>query len=95
MIARARQAEVAEPGRALAGQQDVRRLHVAVDDPAAVRVREPVAGQDTVTCVIPGHHRLGRELFSDSIAINAGPLVFSVEGRCAYETTFEYSSDDR
>jgi hypothetical protein len=23
------------------------------------------------------------------------PLVFSVQGRCAYETTFEYSSDDR
>jgi hypothetical protein len=38
---------------------------------------------------------VGRELFSDSIVIDAGPLVFSVEGRCAYETTFEYSSDDR
>jgi hypothetical protein len=48
-----------------------------------------------VTCVIPGHHHLGRELFSDSIDINAGPLAFSVQGRCAYETTFEYSSDDR
>jgi hypothetical protein len=60
-----------------------------------VRVREPVAGQEPVTCVIPGHHRVGRELFSDSIVIDAGPLVFSVEGRCAYETTFEYSSDDR
>ncbi len=59
-------------------------------------MREPVAGQDTVTCVIPGHHRLGRELFSDSrCIIDAGPLVFSVQGRCAYETTFEYSSDDR
>ena len=58
-------------------------------------MREPVASQETVTCIIPGHHRLGRELFSDSIAINAGPLVFSVEGRCAYETTFEYSYDDR
>jgi hypothetical protein len=58
-------------------------------------VREAVAGQDTVTCVIPGHHRPGRELFSESITINAGPLVFWVQGRCAYETTFEYSSADR
>jgi hypothetical protein len=32
-----------------------------------VRVREPVPDQETVTCVIPGHHRPGRELFSDSI----------------------------
>jgi hypothetical protein len=60
-----------------------------------VRVREPVPDQETVTCVIPGHHRQGRELFSDSIDLDTGPLVFSVQGRCAYESTFEYSSDDR
>jgi hypothetical protein len=59
-----------------------------------VRVREPVPDQETVTCVIPGHDRQGRELFSDSIDIDAGQLAFSVTGRCAYETTFDYSSDD-
>ena len=58
-----------------------------------VHVREPVPDQEIVTCLIPGHHRIGRELFSDTIDLNAGPLVFSVQGRCAYETTFEYSSD--
>jgi hypothetical protein len=61
----------------------------------AVRVREPVPVQEAVTCVIPGHHRDGRELFSDSIEVDAGPLTFSLQGRCAYETTFDYSSDDR
>ncbi len=61
----------------------------------AVRVREPVPVQEAVTCVIPGHHRDGRELFSDSIDVDAGPLTFSLQGRCAYETTFDYSSDDR
>jgi hypothetical protein len=59
-----------------------------------VRVREPVADQEPVTCVIPGHHRQGRELFSDSIDVDAGALVFSVQGRCAYEATFAYSSED-
>jgi len=59
-----------------------------------VRVREPVPDQETVTCVIPGHHRQGRELFSDAIEVDADPLVFSVRGRCAYESTFAYSSDD-
>jgi hypothetical protein len=59
-----------------------------------VRAREPVPGQESVTCVIPGHHRDGRELFSDSIDVDTGPLVFSVRGRCAYESTFAYSSDD-
>lgn len=59
-----------------------------------VRVREPVTEQEAVTCVIPGHGRAGRELVSDSIDVNAGPLRFSVQGRCAYEATFQYSSDD-
>ena len=59
-----------------------------------VRVSRPVPDQETVTCVIPGHHRTGRELLSDSIEVDADPLVFSVAGRCAYESTFAYSSDD-
>lgn len=59
-----------------------------------VRVGQPVPGQETVSCVIPGHDRQGRELFSDSIDVDAGSLVFSVRGRCAYESTFAYSSED-
>jgi hypothetical protein len=58
-----------------------------------VRMREPVPDQEAVTCVIPGHHRQGRELVSDLIDVNAGPLAFSVSGRCAYESTFDYSFD--
>jgi hypothetical protein len=59
-----------------------------------VRVGEPLSDQEAVTCVIPGHDRQGRELFSDSIEVDAGPLVFSLRGRCAYESTFAYSSED-
>jgi len=61
----------------------------------AVAVREPVAAQGTVTCVIPGHHRQGRELISETIEVDAagGRLAFSVQGRCAYESTFDYASD--
>jgi hypothetical protein len=60
-----------------------------------LRVREPVPDQPTVTCVIPGHDRPGRELLSDSLDVNTGPLAFSVQGRCAYESTFAYSSEDQ
>ena len=56
-------------------------------------MREPVAAQGAVTCVIPGHHRQGRELISETIEVDAGRLAFSVQGRCAYESTFDYSSD--
>jgi hypothetical protein len=65
-----------------------------VDSRVEVRAREPVPDQETVTCVIPGHHRSGRELISDTIDVDAGELVFSVSGRCAYESSFKYSSED-
>ena len=58
-----------------------------------VRMRGPVLDQGTVTCVIPGHHRQGRELISETIDVEAGRLAFSVQGRCAYESTFDYCSD--
>jgi hypothetical protein len=56
-----------------------------------VRVGEPVAGQETVTCVIPGHHRDGVELHGELLKVDADPLSFEFEGRCAYQSTFEYS----
>lgn len=59
-----------------------------------VRIREPFGEQETVTCVIPGHHRSGRELIADTIDVDAGELSFSMRGRCAYESTFDYASDD-
>jgi hypothetical protein len=60
----------------------------------SVRVREPVADPVTVTCVIPGHHRSGRELLTDVLEVGAGPLEFEFSGVCGYEATFEYSSAD-
>jgi hypothetical protein len=58
----------------------------------SVRVGEPVPDQETVTCVIPGHHRSGRELFADVLEVGDGALEFELRGVCAYESTFEYSS---
>jgi hypothetical protein len=56
-----------------------------------VRMREPFPDQEPVTCIIPGHHRQGRELISDSIDVSAGPLEFALSGRCGYESSFDYS----
>ena len=57
-------------------------------------MREPVPDQETVTCVIPGHHRSGRELLADLVEVTEGALEFELGGVCAYESTFEYSSAD-
>ena len=62
-------------------------------DRVTVRVRGPVPDQETVTCVIPGHHRQGRELYADLLRVEDGPLSFELSGSCAYESSFAYSSD--
>jgi hypothetical protein len=60
----------------------------------SVQIREPVRGQETVTCVIPGHDRSGREVVAEMLYVEDGPLDFELFGMCGYESTFEYSSDD-
>jgi hypothetical protein len=57
----------------------------------SVRVSAPYAGPETVTCVIPGHERTGRELVVDVLRVETGPLAFEYGGVCAYESTFDYS----
>jgi hypothetical protein len=57
----------------------------------SVRVSRPYKGPETVTCVIPGHDREGRELVVDELQVGAGPLAFAYSGVCAYESTFDYA----
>jgi hypothetical protein len=60
-----------------------------------VRIREPFPQQAAVvTCVIPGHHRSGREVVSELLHVDDAPLEFELSGVCGYESTFEYSSSD-
>jgi hypothetical protein len=59
-----------------------------------VRVGEPVADQEPVTCLIPGHHRSGHEVLAEMLAVDAEPLAFQFEGKCGYWSTFSYSSED-
>ena len=40
----------------------------------SVRVSGPYAGLETVTCVIPGHEREGRELVVDELKVGTGLL---------------------
>lgn len=57
----------------------------------SVRVGERVADQEPVTCVIPGHHRTGHELYSGPVTVDDEPLQYEYDGRCAYWATFDYS----
>jgi hypothetical protein len=57
-----------------------------------VRVGDPVADQEPVTCVIPGHHRSGHEVHAEELEVADPPLGFRFERKCGYWGTFEYSS---
>jgi hypothetical protein len=55
-----------------------------------VRTAMPVESGETVTCVIPGHERSGRELIAESLEVSDGELEFSFRGNCGYESDFDY-----
>jgi hypothetical protein len=84
---------------------DVRAVPIEVDhtpgqgwfragDRVRVRVREPVPDQEVVTCVIPGHHRSGREVYAETLAVDDPPLAFEFTDNCGYESDFAYTSAD-
>jgi hypothetical protein len=71
-----------------------RRGWFRVGSEVCVRISGPVADQEPVTCVIPGHDRSGEEVHAEVLQVSEGPLSFEVRGKCAYESTFAYASDD-
>ena len=67
-----------------------RRQRLRIRDRISVRIRARYDGQETVTCVIPGHARDGEELVADELVVEDGPLAFNYRGVCGYGSTFEY-----
>jgi len=68
-----------------------RRQLLRIRDHVTVRIRDRYAGQEAVTCVIPGHDRDGEELVADELRVEDGPLAFDFSGTCGYAATFAYS----
>lgn len=71
-----------------------RRGWFRAGEDVTVRVAGPVVDQEPVTCVIPGHHQAGVEVYVDELSSSAAPLDYGFSGRCGYESTFAYSWDD-
>jgi hypothetical protein len=68
-----------------------RRQWLRIRDHVTVRIRDRYAGQEAVSCVIPGHDRGGEELVADQLRVNDGALSFDYSGTCGYAATFAYS----
>ena len=68
-----------------------RRQRLRIRDHVSVRIRDRYPGEETVTCVIPGHHRSGEELIADELQVSDGPLQFTYRGNCGYSSRFDYA----
>jgi hypothetical protein len=68
-----------------------RRQRLRVRDRVSVRIRNVFDGDETVTCVIPGHERAGEELVADCLLVEDAPLEFSYRSVCGYGSTFDYA----
>jgi hypothetical protein len=68
-----------------------RRQRLRIRDRVSVRIRDSFAGEETVTCVIPGHDRTGEELVADELVVEDDRLSFSYRGVCGYGATFDYA----
>jgi hypothetical protein len=68
-----------------------RRQRLRIRDRVSVRIRSRYDGDETVTCVIPGHERGGEELLADQLVVEDGPLEFEYRGVCGYGATSDYA----
>jgi hypothetical protein len=68
-----------------------RRQRLRIRDHVEVRIRDRYQGQQTVTCVIPGHDRSGEELATERIAVEDEELSFRFDDVCGYASTFDYA----
>ena len=69
-----------------------RRQWFRVRDVVSVRISGPYPGDETVTCVIPGHERPGEEMIAEELNVDDGPLQFEFKGVCGYACDFDYNS---
>jgi hypothetical protein len=68
-----------------------RRQWLRIREHVTVRIRDRYAGQETVTCVVPGHDQDGEELITEELRVDDGPLAFEFSGVCGYASSFAYS----
>ena len=64
-----------------------------IGDTVELRASRHVATDEVVSCVIPGHHHPGTELYADTLSVHDGPFEWELTDRCAFVTDFEYLSD--
>jgi hypothetical protein len=63
-----------------------------VRDAVTVRVSGPYQGDQTITCVIPGHEQPGGEVVAEELRVDNAQLRFEYSGVCGFAANFDYRS---
>ena len=69
------------------------RWRMRAENFVAVQGATPVASPVAISCGIPGHDRPGEELRTDVMQVNDAPLIWGVQARCGFATSFAYHSE--
>jgi len=86
-IRKAREIVAVRPSTIEAGADGVR-----IGSAVSLRAGKPVDTDLRVTCIVPGHDRLGRELYADELNVEDEPFAWELSGNCAYAADFDYAS---
>jgi hypothetical protein len=66
---------------------------VRIGETVNVRATRPFETDQTVSCIVPGHHVPGTEYVADTLRVEETPFAWDHEATCAFVTTFDYRSD--
>jgi hypothetical protein len=66
-----------------------------IGEAVELRASRPVETSEVVSCVIPGHHQPGTELYADTLTVRDGAFEWELTDRCAFVSDFDYRSDPR
>ena len=71
-----------------------REAELRIGETVAARASRAVETDERVSCIVPGHHRPGTELYADELRVAEKPFEWELAGNCAFVSDFDYSSDE-
>jgi len=58
-----------------------------------VTISGPYQGDETITCLIPGHEQPGEEVIADELEVTNDDFQFRYAGVCGFAARFDYSGE--
>ena len=70
-----------------------RRQWFRIRDRITVTISGPYQGDETITCLIPGHEQPGEEVIANELEVTNDDFQFRYAGVCGFAARFDYSGE--